>query len=145
MRPAGAETAFQKAFSIDGNYNASFNLGKIYFQQGKLDESLDYVQRSLRKYPRSLLALNLQGLILESQNKLDEAIASYNVALGIVVDEPNVLFNQAVAFYKKNDYVKVRAQLDKVLRLLREKPSANAAQDADIKKRIEELLRRMGK
>jgi len=62
-----------------------------------------------------------------------------------VVDEPNVLFNQAVAYYKKNDYVKTRTQLDKVLRLLREKPSASAAQDAELKKRIEELQRRMGK
>ena len=141
---AGAEAAFQRAFSIDGNYNAGFNLGKIYFQQGKLDESLDYVQRSLRKFPRSLLALNLQGLIFESQNKLDEAITSYNIALGVVPDEPNVLFNQAVAFYKKNDFGKTRAQLDKILRLLREKPSANAGQDAEMKKRIEELQRRMG-
>lgn len=142
---AGAAAAFQRAFSIDGNYNAGFNLGKIAFQQGKLDDALEYVQRSLRKYPRSLLALNLQGLIFESQNKLDEAIASYDQALGVVGDEPNVLFNRAVAYYKKNDYERTRAQLDKILRLLREKPSANAAQDADLKKRIEELQRRMAK
>jgi tetratricopeptide (TPR) repeat protein len=142
---AGAEAAFRKAFAIDGNYNAGFNLGKIYYQQGKLDESLDYVQRSLRKFPRSLLALNLQGLIFESQNKLDEAVASYSAALGVVPDEPNVLFNQAVAYFKKNDFEKAKSQTDRILRLLRDKPSANAAQDADLKKRIEDLQRRLGK
>jgi Tfp pilus assembly protein PilF len=142
---AGAEAAFRKAFAIDGNYNASFNLAKIFFQQGKLDEALDYVQRSIRKFPRSLLALNLQGLVLESQNKFDEAIASYDAALRVVADETNVLFNQAVAYYKKNDYDKAKAQMNKVLRILKEKPSANAAQDAEMKKRIEEVLRRMGK
>jgi tetratricopeptide (TPR) repeat protein len=103
------------------------------------------VQRSLRKFPRSLLALNLQGLIFESQNKLDEAVTSYASALGVVPDEPNVLFNQAVAYYKKNDYDRTKSQLDKILRLLRDKPSANAAQDADLKKRIEELQHRMAK
>jgi tetratricopeptide (TPR) repeat protein len=142
---AGAEAAFRRAFEIDANYNASFNLAKIFYQLGKLDEALDYVQRSLRKFPRSLLALNLQGLILESQNKLDEAIASYEAALHIVADEPNVLFNQAVAYYKKNDYEKTKSLMEKVQRLLREKPSANPAQDAELKKRIEEVLRRIAK
>jgi tetratricopeptide (TPR) repeat protein len=142
---AGAEAAFRKAFTIDGNYNAGFNLGKIYFQAGKLDEALDYVQRSLRKFPRSLLALNLQGLIFESQNKFEEAVTSYSSALGVVPDEPNVLFNQAVAYYKKNDTDKAKSQLDKILRLLRNKPSANPAQDAELKKSIEELQRRMAK
>jgi tetratricopeptide (TPR) repeat protein len=142
---AGAQDAFLKAFTIDGNYNAGFNLAKIYFQQGKLDEALDYVQRSLRKFPRSLLALNLQGLIFESQNKLDEAVSSYAAALGVVPDEPNVLFNQAVAYFKRNDFDKVKTQTDKILRLLRDKPSANPAQDADLKARVEELRKRLGK
>jgi protein O-GlcNAc transferase len=136
---AGAEAAFQRAFAIDGNYNAGFNLGKIYFQKGQLDQALDYVQRSLRKFPRSLLALNLQGLILESQNKLDDAVLSYANALTIVPDEPNVLFNQAAAYFKKGDLDKTRTQTDKILRLLREKPSANAAADAELKRRVEDL------
>jgi len=142
---AGAEAAFRRAFEIDANYNASFNLAKILYQQGKLDEALDYVQRSIRKFPRSLLADNLQGLILESQNKFDEAIASYEAALHIVADEPNVLFNQAVAYYKKNDYEKTKSLMEKVQRLLREKPSSNPALDAEMKKRIEEVLRRIAK
>jgi tetratricopeptide (TPR) repeat protein len=140
----GAEAAFRRAYAIDGNYNAAFNLAKIDFQKSKLDEALDYVQHSLGKFPRSLMALNLQGLILESQNKFDEAIASYDAALRVVVDEPYVLFNQAVAYYKKNDSDKAKALLDKTLRLL-EKKAANGSQDAELKKRIYELLRRIAK
>ena len=55
-----AEAAFRKAFEIDQNYNASYNLGKIYYEQGKLDPALDAVRSSLQKYDRSLLAWNLE-------------------------------------------------------------------------------------
>ncbi len=140
----GAEAAFRRAYTLDGNYNASFNLAKIDFQKGKLDEALDLVQHSLAKFPRSLMALNLQGLILESQNKFDDAITSYDAALRIVVDEPYVLFNQAVAYYKKNDVEKAKTQLDKLLRLL-EKPPGNGPQNAELKARVKELQRRLAK
>jgi len=58
---AGAEAAFRRAFEIDANYNASFNLAKILYQQGKLDEALDYVQRSIRKFPVPFWPITCRG------------------------------------------------------------------------------------
>ena len=42
-----AEAAFRKAFEIDQNYNASYNLAKIYYEQGKLPPALDAVRSSI--------------------------------------------------------------------------------------------------
>jgi tetratricopeptide (TPR) repeat protein len=141
-----AEIEFRKAFDLDGNANAGFNLAKIYFQGGKYVAALDYVQRSIRKFPRSLLALNLQGLILEALDKPEPAIASYEGALRIVPEESNVEFNLAVAYYKMKDVDKARSILEKIQRRLKDaKSGARPAQEAELKKRVDELLIRMAK
>jgi tetratricopeptide (TPR) repeat protein len=90
-----ASAEYRKAYELDENYNASFNLAKIEFLQGRHEAALDYVVRSLRKNNKSLLAFNLQGLILEALGRLDEAMASYEAALKIVPGELNVEFNLA--------------------------------------------------
>ena len=73
----------------------------MYFGQSKLEPALDYVRKSLQKYDRSLLAWNLQGLILDSQEKYDDAIACYQQALKIIPGEPNVSFNLATSLLQE--------------------------------------------
>jgi tetratricopeptide (TPR) repeat protein len=137
-----AAAEYRKAFELDENYNASFNLAKIEFQRGRHEAALEYVVRSLRKNNKSLLAFNLQGLILEALNRLDEAMASYEAALKIVPGELNVEFNLAVVYYKQEDFAKSRALLASILRRLRERTPAQAG-DADLKKRVEDTLKRL--
>jgi len=136
----GAEEEYKKAYALDGNFNASFNLAKIEFQRNKPQEALEYVQSSLRKNNRSLLALNLRGLIEEALGRPDEAIASYEAALKIVPEELNVEYNLAVAHYKKGNTDKARTLLQKIQKKLRQRTPPLAG-DAELKGRVEELLK----
>ncbi len=69
-------------------------------------------------------------------------MASYEAALKIVPGELNVEFNLAVVYFKKEDFAKSRALLASIQRRLRERTPAQAG-DAELKKRVEETLKRM--
>jgi len=113
---AKAEAEFKRAFEIDQSYNASYNLAKINFERGQLEPALSYVGQSLQKYDRSLLAWNLQGLILDTMERTDEAIASYQQGLKRVPNEENVSFNLAVAYFRKGDKGRAKEILDRILK-----------------------------
>jgi superkiller protein 3 len=129
-----AEAAFKRAFELDQNYNASFNLARIYYDKGLFDRALALVQNSIDKYDRSILAWNLKGLILESQEKLPEAIASYEQALKIVPGEVNISFNMGVAYYKARKYDKAKEIMEKILPL---------AKTEELKTKIQDVLKRL--
>lgn len=112
---AKAEAAFKRAFEIDQNYNASYNLAKISFERGQLEPALGYIGQSLEKFDRSILAWNLQGLILDTMGRTDEAIVSYQQALKRVPNEENVSFNLAVAYFRKGDKSRAREICDRIL------------------------------
>jgi len=137
-----AAAMYRKAFDLDGNYNASVNLAKIEFQRNNLEPALDYVRLSLAKSAKSILAWNLQGLILESLNRLPEAEESYASALKISPGEPNVEFNLAMAKAKRDDIAGARGLLEGILRKLTERKAPQAG-DAELRKRTEEALRRL--
>lgn len=138
-----AETAFKKAVEIDGNYNASYNLAKIYFGQGKFAPALERVRDSLQKYDRSLLAWNLQGLILESQERYDDAAACYQQALKIIPGEPNVSFNLASTYYKSGQTARAKELLEKTRAALEKIPPAQAAANEEVRARVVDLLKKI--
>jgi len=146
-----AEAAFRKAFEIDQNYNASYNLGKIYYEQGKLDPALDAVRSSLQKYDRSLLAWNLEGLILQTQERYDDAAACYLQALKVVPGEPNVSYNLALTYYRSGQIERAKDLLEKTRAALEKTPPVpaqgqpqNPAQSTEeVRKRIADLLKRI--
>jgi Flp pilus assembly protein TadD len=126
-----AEAAFKKAYELDGSYNASYNLAKISYERGDLEAALTYIGRSLEKFDRSLLAWNLQGLILDTMDRTDEAIASYQQALKRVPNEENVSYNLAVAYFRKGEKARAKEILERIL---------PAAKTDDLRRRIRELL-----
>lgn len=107
---------YDKAFSLDQNSGASYQLGAIYFRQNKYDLALGYVEKSLKKYNRSLYALNLQGLILDNLGRFLEAIESYKKALDIAPDETNIRFNLAYSYYHMNEFGKSKEILERLLK-----------------------------
>jgi len=129
-----AEAAFKKAYELDQSYNASYNLARIYYERNDLDQALAYVQKSLDKYDRSILAWNLKGLILESKDKIDEAVASYEQGLKILPGEVNISFNLGVAHFKAGRREKAREIMEKILPL---------AKTDDLKAKINEVLKRI--
>ncbi|OXV09494.1 hypothetical protein Egran_02743, partial [Elaphomyces granulatus] len=73
----------------DGMEWALFSLGRLYADQGKLDEAEKMYQRALQGYEKAwgsnhtltLNTVNNLGLLYKSQGKLDEAEKMYQRAL----------------------------------------------------------------
>lgn len=136
-----AEESYKQAFALDENYNASYNLAKIYFLKKNMETAQDYIQKSLQKYGRSVIAWNLQGLIYDEQGKLEDAISSYQQAQKLAPDELNVSYNLGVAYFKKEDYVKSQDIMEKILKsLARTSPNP---QNQDLKEKTGEVLKRI--
>ena len=56
------------------------------FKQGKIEESLQYVEKSLKEIPTYHRALELKGLIYEFKGNLDESIKYLELALNNIPD-----------------------------------------------------------
>lgn len=83
-----------------------FNLARLCYLQGRLDEALENVDKSLQIQPRLAMAHNLRGLVYEKRNELVLAVASYEQAVKIVPDDLLFGYNLAVAYFKTEDYTK---------------------------------------
>ena len=129
-----AEEEFKKSFEIDGNYDSSFNLARLYFVQDKLDLALDYVQKSLQKNIQSAAAFNLQGAILNKAGKYSQAITSFQNALRIDQNFITAEINLGIAYINNKDFAKAREVLEKVL------PNI---EDPTLKKQITEYLEKI--
>lgn len=126
-----AEEEYKKAYSIDGNYEASFNLAKLYLEQNKLELALDYAQNSIQKNTRSSIAYNLQGVILNKMARYPEAIRSFQSALSIVPDDVVTNVNLGIAYINNKEFDKARLLLEKILPLVK---------DQTLKDKINEYL-----
>jgi len=113
-----AEEEFQKVLA-DEKYpskeNAHYNLANLYFIQGKNENALDHIQKAIRENIRFSMAYNLQGRIFEKQNKLPEAIVSYEKALQIVPEDVHFNFDLAVALFKNKKYSRAKDIFEKIL------------------------------
>jgi tetratricopeptide (TPR) repeat protein len=130
-----AVESWKKAYDLDQNYNASYNLAKTAYENGQPAVALDWIRKSLAKFPKSVLSLNLQGLVYEGLERFADAIDSYQQAVKLAPTELNVQFNLAMAYYRKKDYARSRELLEKIL------PQAKD----DLKLKVEEMLKRLGR
>ncbi len=142
-----AEREFRIAI-MDHNYKSRelpyYNLARIYLTRERLQEALEYLEKSLEINRNFRLAHNLKGVILEMQLKYSDAIESYKNALQnldvkantrsmVAVDfYVNINFNLAVAYFKNNEFGKAREIFEKI------RPMAT---DPDIRVQIEQYLR----
>jgi len=110
-----AEEEYKKAYSIDSNHNASFNLAKLYFGQNKLELALDYVQKSIQKNSRASNAYNLQGVILNKTGRPAEAIKSFQNAIRISPNDIIIRINLGIAYINNKEFDKARTLLEKTL------------------------------
>jgi Tfp pilus assembly protein PilF len=106
-----AEAEFKAALLDLGYQNRElpyFNLARLYVLQGRLDEALENVQKSIQIKPRLAMAQHLRGFIFEKRNSLDEAIASYEAAVKIVPEDVAFSFDLGVAYFKNGDYARAK-------------------------------------
>jgi tetratricopeptide (TPR) repeat protein len=66
----------------------------------------NYFERALKVNPGAPGALIAHGIYLQRQNRLDEAIASYEKALEAAPDSVNAHYNLGLAYFAKKNYTK---------------------------------------
>lgn len=115
-----AEEHFRKAYSLDQNPEASFNLAKIYFQNEKLEEALNYVQSSIQEDIRSASAYNLQGVILNKLGRYPQAIQSFKNALRFEPQNYFFKLNLGIAYFNNEQYGKAEHLFKKLLSQIKE-------------------------
>lgn len=107
-----AEKEFRAAI-LDELYRSRelpyFNLARLYHLQNKNEEALDFLDRAILLNERMVMAHNLKGVILETMERYEDAIASYEQALRYTPDDINIKFNLASAYFKNKDYEKANA------------------------------------
>jgi len=134
--PDKAEEHYKKAFAIDNNAIASFNLAIFYYERGELDQALEYVQKSIEKGNLSAEVFNLQGVLLNQFKRYSEAIISFQNVLKIDPNHTAAAINMAVAYININDLKKAR---DILLGILPK------VQEQKLKDRINQLLEKIKK
>lgn len=130
-----AEAEFKKAIS-DETYRSRelpyYNLARLYLTKGKDEEALELVNTSIEINNRMIMALNLQGILLERLGRVKEAIHSYEKALNIAPDDVNLSYNLAVAYFKTDRRAEAKSLFEKIY------PNVT---DEEIKNKINEYLK----
>jgi Tfp pilus assembly protein PilF len=106
-----AESEFKKA-AADPTFQtrglAYYNLARLYTAQNRNGEALENVDKAIQNKSRFHMALNLKGLILEKQNKLEEAVGAYEQAVKLVPDDVHYNYNLGVAYFKTEEFAKAK-------------------------------------
>lgn len=129
-----AEEEFKKSYAIDARLEASFNLAMLYYKQKKLDQALEYIQKTIEKKSNEVAAYNLQGVILNDLGRYSEAVESFRHVLRL---DPNHIvgsINLAVAYINNQNYKEARELLEKLLPRIEEQ---------ELKNRINEYLEKI--
>jgi tetratricopeptide (TPR) repeat protein len=104
-----AEAEFQKVLA-DASYPNKelpyYNLARLMFARQNMELALSYCDSAISLNGRFAMAYNLKGVILESQNKLPEAIESYKQAAKLVPEDVTFNFNLGAAYFKNNDFAR---------------------------------------
>ena len=80
------------------DFSSHFNLGALYLSRKEIPLALAHLGAALRVEPEQPAALNTFGVALESEGKLDEAIAQFQHALRVRPDDASARYNLANTF-----------------------------------------------
>lgn len=110
-----AMAEYQKAFSINGNSLAGFNLANLYFDKKELPTALDYIEKAIQKSPGEARVHNLKGVILNEMGRYREAIESFQTAWSLNPADVNIGVNLGIGYMNDKQLDKAREMFEKVL------------------------------
>lgn len=102
------------------------NLGRIYGEEGKLDQALASFNRALILNPNNSTALLNRGVIRSRMNQIPEALADLNRASEIDPNYYSVYIKRAWIYYQQRDMDKALADLAQAIQLVPNAPEAPA-------------------
>ena len=109
---AKSEQLLRKTVEVDAsNFDAYSMLGRLYISQQRLDEALAEFQALTKRQPRPVQAHTVAGVILEAQNKPQEARKHYEQALALDPDMPVAANNLAWMFAETGENLDLALQL----------------------------------
>ena len=101
------------------------NLAAICGMQGRFDELIELLRKTLQLKPNYPDAHNNLGIALQEQGDLDAAIASYNTALQLKPNDPEAHNNLGIALKEQGDLDAAIASYNTALQLKPNYPEAH--------------------
>jgi protein O-mannosyl-transferase len=115
---ANAETLWQTTLRQNPQcLMAHYNLGVVYFQEGRLEEAISQYLSVLRINPAETDALNNLGSAFLQQGRLDDAIAQYQKALALQPDSAETHYNLGNALLQQGRTDEAMARYQRALAL----------------------------
>jgi tetratricopeptide (TPR) repeat protein len=113
-----AQSLYEHTLRITrNNYLIHYNLGNIFYAQGKLDQAIPHFRASLRIKPTYVKPYNNLGLALFDQGKVDQAISFYNEAIKIQPDYATAHNNLGVALASRGNVEQAISHYTEALRI----------------------------
>jgi tetratricopeptide (TPR) repeat protein len=108
---------FEEATRVDSNYpDAWYNLGILYFSQGRLLDALHAYQKATNLDPYNAKTFVNKGVTLRKLGRIDDAIASYEEAIKQEPNNPIPYQYKALAYAYKQDYTRSLTWFDKAIK-----------------------------
>lgn len=113
------------------------NLGRIFFQQKKIDEAIRLFTVSLRLKPNHAETRNNFGLALTEQRKFEQAVAEFSEAIRLKGAQPKFHFNLGIALALQGMFESAIAAYKQALKL---QPNY-----ADVHNNLSSVLNKLGR
>jgi len=110
-----AEAALKRAYDLNGDAEAAYYLGRLYYIVKRYEEALDYVIKSIQKNGANAGAYNLKGAVLNQLDRSLEAVGCFQAGLVLAPDDVNLKVNLGVAYLNAKDPAKALAVFEAVL------------------------------
>jgi len=88
------------------------------FHSGQVIKAEQVCRELLKSYPQSLIAINILGITLQRQGKLQEAVSSYDKAILLKPDYADAYSNRGLALQALGELDKAVASYDRAIRLM---------------------------
>jgi len=115
--------------SYPAMFKTYYNMAQIYEKEKNWDEAFHYLHKSLELNSNTPYTHNQIGLVLENQNKMQEALKHYRTALRIDPEFIPANYNIAVALFKLGRRTEAAGYFEKVIQKTPESEMAEKARE----------------
>jgi len=131
-----AEAEFKKAYALNGDALAAFNLARLYYERKQLEPALEHIKKAIQGSKGEAAYFNLQGIILNQLGRYPEAVSSFLAGLALLPGDVNMRVNLGLTYANAKQFDKARETFEQVLPLIK---------DQDLIKRVKEYLQAIKK